>query len=207
MAGSGTAQLREGDALLRVEHLVVEFPAGAGRRVHAVSDVSLDVLEGETLGLVGESGCGKSTAGRAVMQLPRPTSGSVRFEGRELTALSGDELRRTRTRLQMIFQDPISSLNPRRRVRDIVGEPLAIWGIGTPEERRGKVAEVLEAVGLDAGATGDRRPHEFSGGQCQRISIARALMLQPKLVICDEPVSALDVSVQAQILNLLEDMK
>jgi peptide/nickel transport system ATP-binding protein len=207
MAGSGTAHLRDQDALLRVEHLVVEFPAGAGRRVHAVSDVSLDVLQGETLGLVGESGCGKSTTGRAIMQLPRPTSGTVRFEGQDLTRLAGDELRRTRTRLQMIFQDPISSLNPRRCVRDIVGEPLAIWGLGTPAERGRRVAEVLDAVGLDAETAAGRRPHEFSGGQCQRISIARALMLEPRLVICDEPVSALDVSVQAQILNLLEDMK
>src|SRR5215472_13909345 len=146
MAGSGTAQLRDGGALLRVENLVVEFPAAGGRRVHAVSDVSFDVLEGETLGLVGESGCGKSTTGRAVMQLPRPTSGRVRFEDRELTTLSGDELRRTRTRLQMIFQDPISSLNPRRRVSDIVAEPLAIWGLGTPSERRNRVVEVLDAV-------------------------------------------------------------
>jgi peptide/nickel transport system ATP-binding protein len=208
MAGSGTAHLRsDGQPLLSVEHLVVEFPAGAGRRVHAVSDVSLDVLRGETLGLVGESGCGKSTTGRAIMQLPRPTSGAVRFEDRDLTQLSGDELRRTRTRLQMIFQDPISSLNPRRKVREIVGEPLAIWGIGTPAERDRRVADVLDAVGLDAESAGDRRPHQFSGGQCQRISIARALMLEPRLVICDEPVSALDVSVQAQILNLLEDMK
>jgi peptide/nickel transport system ATP-binding protein len=207
MAGSGTAQLRDQKALLRVENLVVEFPVAGRRRVHAVSDVSFDVLQGETLGLVGESGCGKSTTGRAIMQLPSPTSGRVQFEDHELTRLSGDELRRTRTRLQMIFQDPISSLNPRRRVCDIVAEPLAIWGLGTPPERRRRVAEVLEAVGLDADWAADRRPHEFSGGQCQRISIARALMLEPKLVICDEPVSALDVSVQAQILNLLEDMK
>jgi peptide/nickel transport system ATP-binding protein len=207
MAGSGTAHLRDEDALLRVEHLVVEFPAGAGRRVHAVSDVSLDVLQGETLGLVGESGCGTSTTGRAIMQLPRPTAGVVRFESRDLTRLGGDELRRTRTRLQMIFQDPISSLNPRRCVGDIVGEPLAIWGLGTPADRARRVAEVLDAVGLDAETAAGRRPHEFSGGQCQRISIARALMLEPRLVICDEPVSALDVSVQAQILNLLEDMK
>jgi peptide/nickel transport system ATP-binding protein len=206
VAGSGRAHLRSGDALLRVENLVVEFPAGR-HRVHAVSDVSFDVLRGETLGLVGESGCGKSTTGRAVMQLPGPTSGHVWFEGRDLTTLSGDELRRTRTRLQMIFQDPISSLNPRRCVREIVGEPLSIWGLGTRAERRGRVMEVLEAVGIDAGAAEDRRPHEFSGGQCQRISIARALMLEPRLLICDEPVSALDVSVQAQILNLLEDMK
>ena len=205
--GPGTAHLRDREALLRVENLVVEFGSAQGRRVHAVSDVSFDVLAGETLGLVGESGCGKSTTGRAVMQLPRPTSGRVGFEGKNLAAIAGEELRRTRTRLQMIFQDPISSLNPRRCVLDIVSEPLAIWGIGTPAERAVRVAEVLEAVGLNAAAVGQRRPHEFSGGQCQRISIARALILDPGLIICDEPVSALDVSVQAQILNLLEDMK
>src|SRR5581483_10960599 len=131
MAGSGTAHLRDPkDALLRVEHLVVEFPAGHGEKVHAVSDVSFDIVEGETLGLVGESGCGKSTTGRAVVQLPRPTSGSVTFEGRDLTQLSGEQLRRIRPRMQMIFQDPISSLNPRRRVRDIVAEGLEIWSIG-----------------------------------------------------------------------------
>ena len=185
----------------------MEFPAGRGRRVHAVSDVSFDVLQGETLGLVGESGCGKSTTGRAVMQLPRPTAGGVSFDGRDLTSLRGDELRRIRTRLQMIFQDPISSLNPRRCVSDIVAEPLAIWKMGTEKERSARVAAVLETVGLDAEAVAGRRPHEFSGGQCQRISIARALVLNPTMIICDEPVSALDVSVQAQILNLLEDMK
>jgi peptide/nickel transport system ATP-binding protein len=193
-------------ALLEVRDLTVEFPAGPGRKVHAVSGVSFDVLEGETLGLVGESGCGKSTTGRAILQLPRPTGGSITYEGRELTGLHGEELRAVRRQLQMIFQDPISSLNPRRRVRDIVAEPLAIWNIGTKEERDAKVKELLEAVGLDYSAA-ERRPHEFSGGQCQRISIARALALDPKLIICDEPVSALDVSVQAQILNLLEDMK
>ncbi len=207
MAGAGTSHLREGDSLLRVENLVVEFGAGHGRKVHAVSDVSFDVKPGETLGLVGESGCGKSTTGRAIMQLPRATSGSVRFEGKELTKIRGEELRKTRTRLQMIFQDPISSLNPRRTVGDIVAEPLAIWGVGTPAERRARVADVLETVGLNSEAVGHRRPHEFSGGQCQRISIARALILDPTMIICDEPVSALDVSVQAQILNLLEDMK
>ena len=206
MAGSGTVHLRE-DALLQVEHLVVEFPAGRGRKVHAVSDVSVDVREGETLGLVGESGCGKSTTGRAIMQLPRPTGGSVRFEGRELTHLKGKELRATRPALQMIFQDPISSLNPRRNVGDIVAEPLKIWSRGDAAAQAAKVREVLEAVGLDPDTAMPRRPHEFSGGQCQRISIARVLMLDPKLIICDEPVSALDVSVQAQILNLLEDMK
>jgi peptide/nickel transport system ATP-binding protein len=198
--------LRDSDALLRVNDLVVEYPAGRHHAVHAVSGVSFDVLEGETLGLVGESGCGKSTTGKAIMQMPRPTSGSVWFDGQELTALRGENLRRIRPRLQMIFQDPISSLNPRRKVRDIVAEPLEIWKVGTDTERAGKVAEAMEAVGLDPEA-GDRLPYQFSGGQCQRISIARSLVLDPRLLICDEPVSALDVSVQAQILNLLEDMK
>ena len=206
MAGSGTAHLREknGASLLRVEHLVVEFPSGRGGKVHAVSDISLDVMEGETLGLVGESGCGKSTTGRAIIQLPRPTSGAVMFEGRDLTKIKGEELRKTRRRMQLIFQDPVSSLNPRRRVRDIVAEPLVI--AGEKEARRHRVNSVLETVGLDPDVS-DRRPHQFSGGQCQRVSLARALIVDPKLLICDEPVSALDVSVQAQILNLLEDMK
>jgi peptide/nickel transport system ATP-binding protein len=209
MAGTGTAHLRpETDVLLRVEDLVVEFPVGrTGLKVNAVSNVSIDVLPGETLGLVGESGCGKSTTGRAVMQLPRPTSGSVRFDGVELTELKGAALRRRRPQLQMIFQDPISSLNPRRRVGDIVAEGLDIWDVGDTESRRAKVDETLDAVGLDPAASRGRRPHEFSGGQCQRISIARAVVTDPKLIICDEPVSSLDVSVQAQILNLLEEMK
>ena len=205
MAGTGNAHLRD-DVLLRVEDLVVEFRTSAGV-VHAVSGISLDLREGETLGLVGESGCGKSTTGRAIMQLPPPTSGRVLFEGVDLAGLSGQQLREVRTRLQFIFQDPISSLNPRRRVKDIIAEPLRIWKRGTAEEQRARVDEVLEAVGLDPAVAADRRPHQFSGGQCQRISIARSLVLDPKLVICDEPVSALDVSVQAQILNLLEDMK
>ena len=207
MAGSGTAHLRPDEALLRVEHLVVEFPAGRRRRVHAVSDVSFDVLPGETVGLVGESGCGKSTTGRAIVQLPRPTGGTVVFDGQELTGLKGEQLRRTRVKLQMIFQDPISSLNPRRRIKDIIAEPLRIWKIGDEDSRQAKVRGVLETVGLDYDTQAHRRPHEFSGGQCQRISVARALVLDPKVIICDEPVSALDVSVQAQILNLLEDMK
>ena len=208
MAGTGTAHLRpEHDVLLRVEDLVVEFHAERGTRVKAVSGISLDVAAGETLSLVGESGCGKSTTGRAIMQLPRPTSGSVQFDGVELTELKGEQLRATRPRMQMIFQDPISSLNPRRKVGDIVAEGLEIWRVGDAAGRRAKVDEVLAAVGLDPAAARDRRPHEFSGGQCQRISIARALVTEPKLIICDEPVSALDVSVQAQILNLLEDMK
>ena len=208
MAGSGTAHLRADlDPLIRVEHLTVEFPVGNGLKVHAVSDISFDVLEGETLGLVGESGCGKSTTGRALMQLPPPTAGSVVFDGREITKLKGDDLRRIRPEMQMIFQDPISSLNPRRKIGDVVGEPLAIWGRGDEKERTELVDRVLASVGLDPEVSRSKRAHEFSGGQCQRISIARALVLDPKVIICDEPVSALDVSVQAQILNLLEDMK
>jgi len=209
MAGSGTAHLRErDDIILRVEHLVVEFPAGHRQKVHAVSDVSFDIAKGETLGLVGESGCGKSTTGRAIMQLPRPTAGKVLFKDTDLTRLHGEELRRTRTQLQMIFQDPISSLNPRRKIRDIVGEGIAIW---EGKQQNGKASErvdkVLADVGLDPQAVAERRPHQFSGGQCQRICVARSLVLDPDVLICDEPVSALDVSVQAQILNLLEDMK
>jgi peptide/nickel transport system ATP-binding protein len=208
MAGTGTAHLRDADALLRVEDMVVEFPAGRGQVVHAVSGVSFDVLEGETLGIVGESGCGKSTTARAVIQLPAPRSGTVRFRGTDLTGLKGEELRKVRPELQMIFQDPISSLNPRRTVREIVGEGLRIWSTGKDGPwAEGWVDSVLESVGLDPAVAGERKPHEFSGGQCQRISIARALALDPKLLVCDEPVSALDVSVQAQILNLLEEMK
>jgi peptide/nickel transport system ATP-binding protein len=206
MAGSGTAHLRdEGNVLVRVEHMVVEFPIAGGGRVHAVSDVSFDLVEGETLGIVGESGCGKSTTARAVIQMPRPTSGNVWFKGTDLTELPAEQLRQVRPDLQMIFQDPISSLNPRRTVRDIIAEGMRVWGSrGTWSEDR--IDELMAAVGIDP-RYGARKPHQFSGGQCQRISIARALVLDPKVIICDEPVSALDVSVQAQILNLLEDMK
>jgi peptide/nickel transport system ATP-binding protein len=209
MAGSGTAHLRDASsALLRAEHLVVEFPIGStGLKVHAVSDVSLDLLPGETLGLVGESGSGKSTTGRALMQMPKPSSGTVKLEDNILTEMSGTDLREIRPQMQMIFQDPISSLNPRRKVSDIVAEPLRIWKRGSSEEQSALVTSTLEAVGIDPEGARTRRPSEFSGGQCQRICIARSLMLEPKVLICDEPVSALDVSVQAQILNLLQDMK
>ncbi len=209
MAGSGKAHLREtGDVLLRVEDLVVEFPVGrTGLKVHAVSGISFDVLRGETLGVVGESGCGKSTTGKAMMMLPRPNSGSVVFEGTELTSLPANAMRAARTRMQMIFQDPISSLNPRRKVRDIVREPLAIWKRGSDTEQLSKVDKLLEEVGIDPQRAAESQAHQFSGGQCQRISIARSLVLDPTLIICDEPVSALDVSVQAQVLNLLEDLK
>lgn len=192
--------------LLEVDDLVVEYSVGA-RTVHAVSGVSLQIARGETLGLVGESGCGKSTLGRAVLQLRRPTSGKVLFDGHDLTTMQGDALRLMRRRVQLIFQDPIASLNPRRRIGDIVAEPLVISGVKDPAERQRRVDEVLSAVGLDPAIVVGRLPHEFSGGQCQRICIARALVLNPEFIICDEPVSALDVSIRAQILNLLEEMK
>jgi len=195
-----------GDHLLNVRDVTVEY-MNQGQRFAAISDISFSISEGETLGLVGESGCGKSTIGRAIIQLPKPTKGSVEFEGRELTGLPHREMRAIRPRLQIIFQDPVSSLNPRRRVRDIIAEPLNIAGVKDKQLIDRKIREVLNAVGMDPDITLDRRPHQFSGGQCQRICIARALIMEPKLIVCDEPVSALDVSVQAQILNLLEDMK
>jgi len=194
------------EPLLSIENLTVEYAVG-NRTLFAVTDVSLEVGRGETMGLVGESGCGKSTLGRAVLQLRRPTAGKVAFDGTELTELDGEALRLMRRRLQLIFQDPIASLNPRRLIGDIVAEPLVISGVTDRAERERKVREVLTAVGLDPDLTMSRLPHEFSGGQCQRICIARALILEPELVICDEPVSALDVSIRAQILNLLEEMK
>jgi peptide/nickel transport system ATP-binding protein len=192
--------------LLRVENLVVEYVVG-NKVVHAVSDVSLEIARGETLGLVGESGCGKSTLGRAVVQLRQAVSGRVLFDGEDLTAMRGEALRKMRRRVQLIFQDPIASLNPRRRIGDIVAEPLVIAGVRDPKQRQDRVSEVLNAVGLDPALMMGRLPHEFSGGQCQRICIARALVLNPEFIICDEPVSALDVSIRAQILNLLEEMK
>lgn len=205
MAGSGTAHLRPpAERVLSVEDLVVEFPAGRSAVVHAVSGISFDLLDGETLGILGESGCGKSTAGRAVMQLPPPSSGSVQLRGDELTGLKPKEVRERRARMQMILQDPVSSLNPRRKVKDLIAEGPAIWGKSVTREQ---LESVLQAVGLDPAVVWERRPHEMSGGQCQRVCIARALMMDPEVLICDEPVSSLDVSVQAQILNLLEDTK
>jgi peptide/nickel transport system ATP-binding protein len=199
-------QTLSSDPLLKVDNLVVEYPVGS-RTVHAVSGVSLEIARGETLGLVGESGCGKSTLGRAVLQLRKPVSGQVVFDGHDLTAMQGDTLRKMRRRVQLIFQDPIASLNPRRRIGDIIAEPLVISGIKDPEKRKQMVCDALTAVGLDPELVIGRLPHEFSGGQCQRICIARALVLNPDFIICDEPVSALDVSIRAQILNLLEEMK
>jgi len=199
-------QISSSDPLLKVDNLVVEYPVGS-RTVHAVSGVSLEIARGETLGLVGESGCGKSTLGRAVLQLRKPVSGQVLFDGHDLTAMQGDTLRKMRQRVQLIFQDPIASLNPRRRIGDIIAEPLVISGVKDPQKRKQLVCDALTAVGLDPELVVGRLPHEFSGGQCQRICIARALVLNPDFIICDEPVSALDVSIRAQILNLLEEMK
>ena len=165
------------------------------------------MFEGETLGLVGESGCGKSTTGRAILQLEAITSGSVTFDGTDLTTLDREAMRQKRSELQMLFQDPISSLNPRRKISQIVAEPLAIWNRGDQASREQVVNDILLEVGIDPALAGDRYPREFSGGQCQRISIARSLVANPKLIVCDEMVSALDVSVQAQIINLLTDLK
>jgi oligopeptide transport system ATP-binding protein len=205
--------MSRGEPLLEVSHLVKHFPVKSGAlieretgRVKAVDDVSLVVHEGETLGLVGESGCGKSTLCRTILQLLEPTSGSIRFEGREITGLSRGELQPLRREMQMIFQDPYASLNPRKRVGQIVGDPLHLHGVASGSELRREVQELLERVGLSAEHY-NRFPHEFSGGQRQRIGIARALALRPKLIIADEPVSALDVSIQAQIINLLEGLQ
>lgn len=206
MAGSGKAHLRD-EAVLRVVDLVVEFPAKKKQVVHAVSGVSFDLDRGETLGIVGESGCGKTTTGRAVMQLEHATSGQIELNGVDLAQSRGESLRQARRAMQMIFQDPVSSLNPSRRVKDIVREGLEIWGTASGAFRDGWVEDIMESVGLGDASVGDRRPHEFSGGQCQRICIARALVMDPDVLILDEPVSALDVSVQAQILNLLENLK
>ena len=198
--------------LLKVEHLCKEFPAGSTfkdgkfqkRVVSAVNDISFEINAGETFGLVGESGCGKSTTGRAIMYLDPPTSGKVYFEGKDVSKMNKKELKAMRRDMQFIFQDPYASLNPRMTIGEIVSEPMVIHGIGTPEERIERVRELLDIVGLNPE---HRYPHEFSGGQRQRVGIARSFVLRPKLIICDEPVSALDVSIQAQVLNLLKDLQ
>ena len=174
--------------------------------VKAVDGLNFDVYQGETLGLVGESGCGKSTTGRAILQLYKPTAGSVLFEGSDLVALKGEDLRKMRRRMQMIFQDPYASLNPRMTVGSIVAEPLEVHNIGTKAERVERVRELLKVVGLNPYFI-NRYPHEFSGGQRQRIGVARALAVNPAFIVCDEPISALDVSIQAQVINLLEDLQ
>ena len=201
------------DVLLEVENVTKHFPITQGivfkkevASVKALDGVSLAVRRGETLGIVGESGCGKSTLARVIMRLLEATSGTVRFDGTDITQLSQQDMRRFRRELMMIFQDPYASLNPRKRVGFIVGEPLAVHGLGTEAERKRRVQDLLEVVGLNPEHY-NRFPHEFSGGQRQRIGIARALAVNPKLIVADEPVSALDVSVQAQILNLLKDLQ
>lgn len=203
---------QEAEALLEVEELRTHFPIRSGLlqrvsgQVKAVDGVSFRVRRGESFGIVGESGCGKSTTGRSLLRLLEPTSGQVRFDGEDVLALSDEALRRKRRDMQMIFQDPFASLNPRHRIGKILEEPLIVHGIGNAAERRERVARTMETVGLSAWQL-DRYPHQFSGGQRQRVAIARALMLEPKLIVADEPVSALDVSIQSQILNLMQDLR
>ena len=204
MVESNSAQNQN---LVQVRDLVKHFPVEGSRDVwRAVDGVSFDIRPGETLGLVGESGCGKSTAGRCLLRLIEPTGGDIHFEGRDVRAMGKRELRELRREMQIVFQDPSASLNPRMKIGDIIAEPLLIHGIGNKDERRERVAGLLARVGLDADYM-KRYSHEFSGGQLQRIGVARALALNPKLIVADEPVSALDVSVQAQMVNLLQDLQ
>lgn len=193
--------------LIEVRHLVKHFPVeNSDDVVQAVDDVSFEIIAGETLGLVGESGCGKSTVGRCLLRLYEPTSGEVLFEGENIVGLPNNKMQALRREMQIIFQDPYASLNPRLSIRQIISEPLKIHNIGDKADQNDRVADLLRKVGLDP-KYADRYPHEFSGGQRQRIGIARALALNPKLIICDEPVSALDVSVQAQVVNLLQELQ
>ncbi|WP_078579073.1 ABC transporter ATP-binding protein [Salipaludibacillus agaradhaerens] len=200
------------EPLLKVQHLKKCFDTRGGvfarktGEIKAVDDVSFSVKRGEVLGIVGESGCGKSTMGRTLLKLIEPTAGKIVFDGRDVTSFSPRKMRYMRRNMQMIFQDPYASLNPRHKVEKIIGEPLLVHGIGDAKERRKRVSEMLEVVGL-SNDQGKRYPHQFSGGQRQRIGIARALVVNPKLIVCDEPVSALDVSIQSQILNLMEDLR
>ena len=203
----GTAAKTKTEDLLEVRRLVKHFPVdNSDDVVQAVDGVSFSIKSGETLGLVGESGCGKSTVGRCLLRLQEPTDGEVYFENRNILELGASDMRDLRREMQIIFQDPYASLNPRLSILSIVSEPLTIHGVSSKAERRARVAELLQKVGLDPDYM-NRYPHEFSGGQRQRIGIARALALNPKLVVCDEPVSALDVSVQAQVVNLLQDLQ
>jgi oligopeptide transport system ATP-binding protein len=205
--------MTQNGVLVQVRDLKMHFPITQGiifqRRIGAVKAVdglTFDIMRGETLGLVGESGCGKSTTGRAILQLYRPTAGEVYYEGQNLTQLKGEQLRQMRRRMQMIFQDPYASLNPRMTVGDIIGEPLIVHGLAKGADRKERVQELLRIVGLNPYFV-NRYPHEFSGGQRQRIGVARALAVEPDFIVCDEPISALDVSIQAQVINLLEELQ
>ena len=207
-----TKEINNNETLLHVDDLKMHFPIYRGvfqrqvGAVRAVDGVSFDVKRGETLGLVGESGCGKSTTGRTILQLYKPTSGSVTFDGTDLVKLKGEQMRQMRRKMQMIFQDPYASLNPRMTVAQLVGEPLIVHSVATAAEITERVQHLLEIVNLNP-AFASRYPHEFSGGQRQRIGVARALALQPSFIICDEPISALDVSIQAQVVNMLEELQ